>query len=280
MRIGDALTIEVERDLLGVGVDRRDVEPHRRLIAAAAEEQVADLRCSLELRQIGRRDRRRDAGHRLRLPGGARGIDEGLQVVVEELVEQSAGREQLGEVVQRDVIGRAGRERVAAGDGLAAQRAGPPGAPNALLRLIERAAAAQLVAADRHRLQPARHRLRIAAGLGLQQLRGIVAGRRAPRHRPLAPQPVWRAALQIVQQLQRIVDRCARPLADEVDQRGVAILDCLARRFRRRPVGRSEDTLQPVGGSAPPASPPRSPPAPRPGRHRRRRAAMAAAGSG
>ena len=56
--------------------------------------------------------------------------------------------------------------------------------------------------------------------------------------------------LQVVQQLQHVVDRCARPLADERDQLGVAILDRLARRFRWRSTGRSEQTLQPAGGTA------------------------------
>ena len=52
MRIDDAQAVQVQRHLLGVGVHRRDVEPHGRLIATAGEEQVADLRRALELRQI------------------------------------------------------------------------------------------------------------------------------------------------------------------------------------------------------------------------------------
>ena len=86
MRVGDGLAAEFQRHLLGAGIQRfgRDVEAHARLRAAAGEEQLADGRCALELRQVAGRDRRRHAGHRLRLPDRAGGIDERPKLRVEE----------------------------------------------------------------------------------------------------------------------------------------------------------------------------------------------------
>ena len=55
--------------------------------------------------------------------------------------------------------------------------------------------------------------------------------------------------LQVVQQLQRAIDRRAGALADEGDQRRVAGLDRLARRLRCRSVGLSEQSLQRTGGA-------------------------------
>ena len=71
------------------------------VVRAGRKEQVADDGGALELREVRRRDRRRHAIDRLRLPDLARGVDIGPQLGVEEAVDQAARREQLGEVVER-----------------------------------------------------------------------------------------------------------------------------------------------------------------------------------
>ena len=244
MGIDDAQAIQVQRHDLGVGVLRYDVEPHGRLIATARKEQIADLRRALKHRQILWRDRRRDAGRRLRLPCLAGSIDEVQEVLVEVFVERSAGRKQSGEVVERDVLDRSSGERVAAGNRRLAQQGRPAWCAVVLLRGVQRAHAAQLVAADRHCLQPAPHRLRVLTGLGLQVLRRVVAAPSSGRAARRRSRQTCKLHLQVVQQLQRVVDRRPRWLADERDQRGVAIFDRFAGRFRRRTVGLLEQPLK------------------------------------
>jgi len=107
--------------------------------SGTGKEQVADLRRALKLREIARRHRRRDAGHRLRLPGRPRSIDKVLQVFVEELVQQSTGGEQSREVVERYVVAGARCERIAAGDRLLAQRSRSTRRTEGLLHLLQRA---------------------------------------------------------------------------------------------------------------------------------------------
>ena len=111
-----------------------DVRKH----AAAREEEVADLRRTLELRQIARRDGRHHTAHRLRLPGRPRRIDEARQAFIEEFIEQAIGSEQPAEVIQGDVVGRTDGEGESPGNCLLAQRSRTTGGAECLLHLFRR----------------------------------------------------------------------------------------------------------------------------------------------
>ena len=188
VRIGHWRAAEIERDLRW---PRRrasygcDVEAHGRRVAADSEEQIADHGGALELREVGRRDRRRHAIDRVGLPVGVgAGIDIGPQLGIEETVDQPARREQPGEVVQRDVDRRARDKRIAAGHGLLAQRG-------------RAAAGAFKASATCWRVRPLISALPLAASassqrltgggscdrLVTQQLYGVLSGRRGRRQR-------------------------------------------------------------------------------------------------
>ena len=138
MRVTHRRAAEIERNLLGAVVqrDRRDVETHRRRVAADAKEQIADHRGSLELRKVRRRNRSRHTVDRVRLPAWATGIDIGPQLGVEKSVDQAARRKQPGKIVQRDFTARALDKRVAAVDRLLAQRGRPAAGVERLRHLL------------------------------------------------------------------------------------------------------------------------------------------------
>ena len=184
MRINQRGAVEIQRHLLGAIVHRHrlDVEPHHRLIAAGAEEQVADGGRPLELR----RGRRATPAARHRQPPAParwrpRYRRTAASCVVKNVSSNPFGGEQAGKIVQRDVVGRRTGERIPARHRLLAQRRRTTRRVERLRRALLRAAAAQRVAAARQHLNPALHRLRRARRLGQQQLRRVVAARRHRR---------------------------------------------------------------------------------------------------
>lgn len=154
MRVSDRCAVELQTDPGSAGIElkRRHVEAYSDGRTARREEEVANDGRSLELRDVRRRNRRGHAIGRLRLPDLAGGVDIGAQLRVEEAVDQAAGREQLGEIVERRFERAAGHERKAPVHGQRTERRRSAGAVVGGNHLLTGAAAAQSGARIRHRL--------------------------------------------------------------------------------------------------------------------------------
>ncbi len=108
-----------------IGAEQLEVETHRGLLAARAEIGVAHLRGALEVIEHVLRYAERDlVAVGTPAPLAPAHVHVGQQVLLEELVHQPAGREELAEIVLRHLLGGAAHQRVAAGDGLAAELGG------------------------------------------------------------------------------------------------------------------------------------------------------------
>src|SRR5205823_1577543 len=179
-----------------------------------------DLRSLLKFRELGLRYRWRHAADGLAAPYRPAGIDKGPQLRVEKTVEQTARRQQLGEIVERDVVCGSGTERIPPGNRMLAQIGGTAWRAESLLDLLGGAATADRRAAGDHRLEPTFHRLRRAGCFGTQQHDRVVAGedcrRRAGNAAGSRGGPFGKLLAQRIDRLQRLRDRRAGAAADIV----------------------------------------------------------------
>ena len=233
VRVADDLPVDVEHHLRDrrVHFERLDLHLQLRGARAAAEIDVADHRRLLERRQhrggrrIGVRIAVREA------PRVRRRIDDRLQVLLEEVVHQAAGREHLREIRRRDVA-RARRARTDSGP------RSPAGRSRRRSRRPRRDCAARRSPRCRSRRSTGRRALRGTVSAGGRP----GAASRAHRTAALraAPQRVVggrQVRVQRVDRLQHVVE-CRRLVAAarrERTQPGeVVVDDLLGARGRRR----------------------------------------------